>query len=43
MLLMMSLTGVALVGCADEDNDQQVQYGYVQFKIGQATRSVDRL
>ena len=43
MLLMMSLTGVTLVGCADEDNDQQVQYGYVQFKIGQATRSVDRL
>lgn len=43
MLLVMSLTGVALVGCAEEDNDQQMQYGYVQFKIGQATRSVDRL
>ena len=44
MLLMMSLTGVALVGCAEEENDQQVQYGYVQFKVGQAvTRSVDRL
>ncbi len=43
MLLMMSLTGVALVGCAEEENDPQVQYGYVQFKVGQATRSVDRL
>ena len=43
MLLFMSLTGVALVGCAEEENDQQVQYGYVQFKVGQATRSVDRL
>ena len=43
MLLMMSLTGVALVGCADEDENQTVQYGYVQFKVGQATRSVDRL
>ena len=44
MLLMMSLTGVALVGCAEEENDRQVQYGYVQFKVGQAvTRSVDRL
>ena len=43
MLLMMSLTGVALVGCAEEENDQLVQYGYVQFKVGQATRSVDRL
>lgn len=40
---MMSLTGVALVGCAEEENDRQVQYGYVQFKVGQATRSVDRL
>lgn len=41
---MMSLTGVALVGCAEEENDPQVQYGYVQFKVGQAvTRSVDRL
>lgn len=43
MLLMMSLTGVALVGCAEEENDPKVQYGYVQFKVGQATRSVDRL
>ena len=43
MLLMMSLTGVALVGCAEEDENQTVQYGYVQFKVGQATRSVDRL
>ena len=43
MLLMMSLTGVALVGCTEEENDQQVQYGYVQFKVGQATRSVDKL
>lgn len=43
MLLFMSLTGVALVGCAEEENDQQMQYGYVQFKVGQATRSVDRL
>ena len=43
MLLIMSLTGVALVGCTEEENDQQVQYGYVQFKVGQATRSVDRL
>ena len=43
MLLMMSLTGVALVGCTEEENDSQVQYGYVQFKVGQATRSVDRL
>ena len=40
---MMSLTAVTLVGCADEENGQQVQYGYVQFKIGQATRAVDRL
>ena len=44
LVLFMSLTGVALVGCADEDNVQQVQYGYVQFKVGQAsTRAVDRL
>ena len=40
----MSLTGVALVGCSEEDENQTVQYGYVQFKVGQAaTRSVDRL
>ena len=44
MLLMMSLTGVALVGCSDEDNSQQVQYGYVQFKVGQAaTRAVGKI
>ncbi|MBQ5645362.1 MAG: DUF4458 domain-containing protein [Bacteroidaceae bacterium] len=44
MLLIMSLTGVALVGCSEEDENQTVQYGYVQFKVGQAaTRSVDRL
>ena len=43
MLLMMSLTGVALVGCSDDD-DQRVQYGYVQFKVGQATtRSLGKL
>ena len=44
MLLMMSLAGVALLGCADEENGPQTQYGYVQFKVGQAvTRSLDRL
>ena len=35
MLLLMSLAGVTLVGCT-EDDDQQVQYGYVQFKVGQS-------
>ena len=43
MLLMMSLTGVALVGCAEENGFEAEQYGYVQFKVGQATRAVDRL
>ncbi len=44
MLFMMSLAGVALVGCSDDDNSRQVQYGYVQFKVGQATtRSVGKL
>ena len=44
MLLMMSLTGVALNSCSDEEKTQTVQYGYVQFKVGQAlTRAVDRL
>ena len=45
LVLFMSLTGVALTGCADENEAEQAQYGYVQFKIGQAvTRSsVDRL
>ena len=37
MLLMMSLAGVALVGCTEEENEQLGQYGYVQFKVGQAT------
>ena len=37
MLLMMSLAGVALVGCSEEENEQLGQYGYVQFKVGQAT------
>ena len=41
----MSLTSVALTGCSDENEVEQTQYGYVQFKVGQAvTRSsVDRL
>ncbi|MBQ5889273.1 MAG: DUF4458 domain-containing protein, partial [Bacteroidaceae bacterium] len=44
MLLIMSLTGVTLNSCSDEDETQTVQYGYVQFKVGQAaTRSVDVL
>ena len=44
LLFLMSLTGVALVGCTDEDNEQQMQYGYLQLKVGQAaTRAVDRI
>ena len=44
MLLLMSLTGVALIGCSDDEKIQQVQYGYVQFKVGQAnTRAVDKI
>ena len=44
MLLLMSLTGVALIGCSDDEKVQQVQYGYVQFKVGQAaTRAVDKI
>ncbi len=39
MLLLMSLAGVTLVGCT-EDDDQQVQYGYVQFKVGQSNAPV---
>ena len=43
MLLLMSLSGVALVGCTEDDDIQQVQYGYVQFKVGQAvTRAADK-
>ena len=44
MLLLMSLTGVTLVGCTEDDDIQQVQYGYVQFKVGQAkTKAADKL
>ena len=44
LLFLMSLTGVALVGCSDEESGLQVQYGYLQFKVGQAaTRAVDRI
>ena len=44
MLLLMSLTGVTLVGCTEDDDIQQVQYGYVQFKVGQAkTKATDKL
>ena len=45
LALLMSLTSVALTGCSDENEVEQTQYGYVQFKVGQAvTRSsVDRL
>ncbi len=43
MLLLMSLTGVTLVGCTEDDDIQQVQYGYVQFKVGQAkTKAADK-
>ena len=44
MLLMMSLAGVTFIGCSDEDYVEQAQYGYVQFKVGQAvTRAADKL
>ena len=45
LMLFMSLTGAALLGCSDENDFEPEQYGYVQFKVGQATatRSVDRL
>ena len=44
-LLLVALTGVALVGCTDEnENGQQQQYGYLQFKVGQAvTRAAGKL
>ncbi len=42
--LFVSLTGVALLGCSDEKDVEQEQYGYVQFKVGKSsTRSGDRL
>ena len=45
LLLFMSLTGVALVGCTEDDDVNQAQYGYVQFKVGEkaATRSTGKL
>lgn len=44
LVLLMSLTGVTLFGCSDEQDIEQEQFGYVQFKVGRAvSRSVDRL
>ena len=44
-LLLLAFTGVALTGCTDEnDGGRQQQYGYLQFKVGQAvTRTAGKL
>ncbi len=44
-LLLLAFTGVALTGCTDEnDGGRQQQYGYLQFKVGQAvTRAAGKL
>lgn len=43
-VLLMSFAGVALLGCSDEQEMEQQQYGYVQFKVCKAsTRSSDIL
>ena len=44
-LLLLAFTGVALTGCTDDnDGGRQQQYGYLQFKVGQAvTRAAGKL
>ena len=42
--MLLSLAGVALTGCSDDNEVDKELYGYVQFKVEKATtRSVDKL
>ena len=42
--MLLSLAGVVLLGCSDDNDVEKEQYGYVQFKVEKAvTRSVDKL